>query len=277
MLRITTLVENRGGEHHGLRSEHGLSLYVEKGEVRFLFDTGQSDALLHNAVQLGVDLGAVDFVVLSHGHYDHTGGFRHLAERVPLPRLFVGPGFFEEKYALRGRACEFLGNSFDETFLTSKNIPWTVVSDPIREIAPDIFLFSSFPRLHEEETIQRRFVLRRQRAFEQDDFTDEIALAIRTLQGSVVLLGCSHPGMRNMLDAVRERLDAPIRAVLGGTHLVEAQGKRLEESLEYLQRLHSQGTVMGVSHCTGKEVLEDAHLRDSLLTWNGTGSSIFLE
>ncbi|NLL37466.1 MAG: MBL fold metallo-hydrolase [Fretibacterium sp.] len=277
MLRITTLVENRDGEHHGLRSEHGLSLYVEKGEVRFLFDTGQSDALIHNAVQLGVDLGAVDFVVLSHGHYDHTGGFRHLAERFFIPQLFVGPGFFEEKYALRGRACDFLGNSFDETFLKKKTIPWTVISEPIREIAPDIFLLSGFPRLHEDETIPQRFVLRREGTFEQDSFADEIALVIRTAQGSVVLLGCSHPGMRNMLDAVQERLDAPIRAVLGGTHLVEAHGKRLEESLEYLQLLNSRGAVVSISHCTGKEVLEDAQLRDSLLTWNGTGSSIFLE
>lgn len=275
LLKLTTLVENSPGEHHGLISEHGISFCIEKDGHKILFDTGQSDAFLLNAARMGIDLSDLEFVVLSHGHYDHSGGFRHVADLSGTFQLRIGQRFFGKKYAFRRGAYDFLGNDFDESFLRSRELPYAFVRGPVEEILPGVFILSAFPRIHDDEKINPRFLIRDGNSFSSDRFDDEILLAIEVSRGLVVLLGCSHPGMRNMLDAVKERLKRPICAVLGGTHLVESHGESLMRSLEYLG---SSGIEkVGVSHCTGKEAM--ARLRDMHAGFfhNVTGSSLFFE
>lgn len=276
MLRITALVENRAGSHQGLRNEHGLSLYIEKDETRLLFDTGQSDALLHNAERMGINLSTVDRVVLSHGHYDHTGGVRALTGLGVRPHFFFGSGFFDSKYFWNGSSYEFLGNDFDEGFLSAMKIPYTVVLENVLEIAPDIFLLSNFPRVHPTEIPNARFFVRRGGRFEQDTFTDEILLAIKTTGGLAVFLGCSHPGMCNMLDAVVARLNAPIALLIGGAHLVDAGHERRDRSLDYIRNLQERAAI-GLSHCTGEEVFERLQREEGSLLRIVTGSSLFFE
>lgn len=275
VLKITTLVENSAGEHHALRNEHGISFCVEKDGHMVLFDTGQSDALLHNAAQMGIDLSELEMVVISHGHYDHSGGFRHVAGFAGLFQLRIGRGFFREKYACRKGAYDFLGNNFDESFLRREGIPYSFVTGPIEEIFPGLFLLSGFPRIHDDERINPRFLLRGEDGFEEDRFDDEVLLSVETSRGLVVLLGCSHPGMRNMLDAVKKRLGQSIYAVLGGTHLVESLGTSLECSLEYFN--DSGIKIVGVSHCTGKEAMARLKERHTGFFHNVTGSSLFIE
>ena len=120
MLRITTLIENSAGEHLALRHEHGLSFFVEKDGRAIVFDTGQSGAFIGNAARLKIDLSAPDYVVLSHGHYDHSGGLKSLAGVSGTFGLIVGQGFFREKYGFRNGAQQFLGNDFDEA---TANVP----------------------------------------------------------------------------------------------------------------------------------------------------------
>lgn len=273
MLRITTLIENSPGEHHGLATEHGISFCVEKDGHMILFDTGQSGAFLSNAPKLNISLGAVEHVVLSHGHYDHSGGFRSLCSAARGFSLVTGEGFFSPKYALRNGAYDYLGSDFDEAFLSEKGIHHVTLSGPGKEILPGVFVLSSFPRVHSEEKVNPRFVLRKDSVFVPDSFDDEILLAVETGEGLAVLLGCSHPGMRNMLDAVKERLRRPILAVLGGTHLVEAKGSGLEKSLEYLQ--NSGILFIGMSHCTGKDVMDRLEAVCPGFFRNVTGSSLF--
>lgn len=275
MLRITTLIENSPGEHHGLETEHGISLLVEKDGHRLLFDTGQSGAFVSNAAKLGLGLGDLEYVVLSHGHYDHSGGFRHLPSVATSFQLIVGPGFFLPKFALRDGAYDFLGNDFSESFLEEKEIRYRPSVGGAEEILPGVFVLSGFDRTHPDETVNPRFYIRKNGRFEQDRFDDEVLVALDTSRGLVVLLGCAHPGMRNMLDTVRKRLGKPIHAVLGGTHLVEAKGQRLDRSLSYL--MEARINVIGVSHCTGKEAME--RLRDihEGFFHNVTGSSLFVE
>jgi 7,8-dihydropterin-6-yl-methyl-4-(beta-D-ribofuranosyl)aminobenzene 5'-phosphate synthase len=275
MTVFTTLIENSPGEHHGLKTEHGISFHIRKDGHSFLFDTGQSGAFLHNAAAMRIDLSTIDSVVLSHGHYDHTGGFRSLCGIAPDLQLHVGAGFFEEKYAVRGGAHDFLGNDFDETFLRDRKISYRSVTEETEEIHSGVFILSSFPRLHPDEIINPRFLLRKDQAFVPDRFDDEIMLAVDTPRGLVVMLGCSHPGMKNMLDAAEKRLGRPLYAVLGGTHLVESKGQGLESSLSYLNR--NDIGVVGVSHCTGKEAIGRLQAENSGFFHNVTGSSLFVE
>ncbi len=274
-MQITTLVENSPGEHHALKTEHGISFYIEKEGHKLLFDTGQSSAFMHNASKLGLDLSDVEVVVLSHGHYDHSGGFRFLIGSAGTFRLVLGQGFFCPKYALRDGAYDFLGNDFDETLLTDRGIAPHFVEAEMEEILPGVHILSRFPRRYPDETVNPRFFLRSEGGFETDRFDDEVLLVLESSRGLVVLLGCSHPGMRNMLDAVSDRLDRSIYAVLGGTHLVEAHGERLERSLQYLR--DARIGVVGVSHCTGEEAIERLRESHEGFFHNVTGSSLFVD
>lgn len=274
MIRITTLVENTPGEHLALRHEHGLSFFLEVDGRNILFDAGQSGAFLENAKKLRLDPASLEFVVLSHGHYDHSGGFRFLADIPGTRRLVVGKGFFEDKYAVRNGGYEFLGNDFTRGFLAERNIPFTELSEPVMEIVPGVFVMGSFPRMHEDEIINPRFMLFREGRFVADPFDDEIMIAVDTPGGIIALLGCSHPGMRNMLDAAKTRLKKPVRAVLGGTHLVEASEPGLTASLDYLSG--GEIEVVGVSHCTGPAAMKRLGGSGTEYFHNRTGSSLII-
>jgi 7,8-dihydropterin-6-yl-methyl-4-(beta-D-ribofuranosyl)aminobenzene 5'-phosphate synthase len=274
-LTITTLIENSPGEHKGLRSEHGLSFHVSTGSHSLLFDTGQSGAIVDNAARLRVDLVGLDHVVLSHGHYDHSGGLRALAGVAEGFSLTVGRGFFAPKYATRGGAHDYLGNDFDPAFVDQCGIPWSYLDEPLREIAPGAFMLSGFSRTHSDETVNPRFVIRTEHGFVPDRFDDEVLLALDSPRGLVVLLGCSHPGVRNMLDAVRERLGRPLYAVLGGTHLVETASSGQEAALDYFRKHDVR--VVGVSHCTGEPATDLLKGLGERFFHNRTGSSLIVD
>jgi 7,8-dihydropterin-6-yl-methyl-4-(beta-D-ribofuranosyl)aminobenzene 5'-phosphate synthase len=275
MIRITTLVENSMGEHLGLRSEHGLSFCVETTESMLLFDTGQSDAVIHNASQLRIDVSRLDHVVLSHGHYDHSGGLRSIAEHAHHFTLVTGKGFFTEKYAERNGSHQFLGNNFDEAYLNDKGIPWSVLENQVKEIVPGVFVVGNFPRVHSDEPINPRFKLLSEGAFVPDLFNDEIMLVLDTPKGLVALLGCSHPGMRNMLETVKKAFNKPVYALLGGTHLVESASEGMQASLAYLHET-IKGPI-GVSHCTGKAAMGVLAVSEGRYFTNSTGTSLFID
>ncbi len=275
MIRITTLIENSPGEHLALKNEHGISFCIETEDHKILFDTGQSGAFLKNAEILRIDLSDLDYVVLSHGHYDHSGGLKSLMQISDSFELVVGRGFFEEKYAeLNGGGYEFLGNNFTREYLEEHKVSCSENDVPVRELVPGVYVLGQFPRIHKDEVISPRFKLLREGTFVPDSFDDEILLVIDSPAGLVVLLGCSHPGMRNLLDAVKSRFNKPIHAVMGGTHLVEASARLTDAAAEYLKQ--ESIPVIGVSHCTGDRGMTTlSHLKNSYFH-NRTGSSLVI-
>jgi len=275
MLRITTLVEDSLGEHLSLVHEHALSFHIDTGAETLLFDTGQSDAIIRNAAKLRIDLKAVRSVVLSHGHYDHSGGLRAMAAHAPGFRVFTGAGFFADKYGDLGAACEFLGNDFDAQWLADNGIAHTVLSEPVREIASGIYALTDFPRRHPDERVNPRFTVRVNGTFVEDTFADEVTLAVDSPRGLIVVLGCSHPGVKNMLDAVQERLARPIHAVIGGTHLVEASPDSLSLTIDYLRQ--KDIPVIGASHCTGAVAMDRLAAFGSRYYRNATGTALIID
>jgi len=271
---ITTLIENSPGEHLSLKSEHGISFLIEKNGEKILFDTGQSEAFIHNAEKLGKDLSDVSQVVISHGHYDHSGGLRSLLAINSSFTFVAGNGFFRKKYATDGKSFEFLGNDFDEQFLKDNCIPIRIISSPLEKILPGIFALTAFERKYPDETINPRFVLDTGTTFIPDDFSDEISLAVETDKGFIILVGCSHPGIKNMLDAAASRLPGPIYGVLGGTHLVEASDRSLAKSIQYFS--DSNFGALGVSHCTGKKGTQELERSAASFFRNTTGHAIIL-
>ena len=274
-VRITTLVENSQGEHRALKNEHGLSFFIEKDNHSILFDSGQSANFIHNAGQLRLDMTAIDHVVLSHGHYDHSGGLRSLLLVHSGFELTLGQGFFDEKYAFYNGSYEFIGNNFNEAFLRDSGVSYAFVDSPITEIVEGVWVITGFDRRHMDEVISPRFVLRKNDGFDPDQFSDEVLVAVDSPRGIIILLGCSHPGMKNMIDTVRSLLNRPVYAVLGGTHLVEASRESLEKSISYLA--DDSFKVLGVSHCTGEKAMDILRASNCRYFHNRTGSSLYVE
>lgn len=273
-VKITTLIENSPGEHHALKTEHGISFFIEKDGHNILFDTGQTGTFIENAEQLRKNLTSLEYVVLSHGHYDHSGGLRSLTQLTADFELIVGEGFFEEKYGYRNNSYEYLGNNFDETFLQNQGIAYRYADQPLTELIPGVFVVTQFPRKYPDEVINQRFKVMHNGSLQDDPFTDEVLVAVDTAEGLIVLLGCSHPGMKNMLDAVSNLIQRPIYAILGGTHLVESNDTSLGKSLNYLK--NNDLKVIGVSHCTGQIAMDQLAASNSHYYHNRTGSSLIV-
>jgi 7,8-dihydropterin-6-yl-methyl-4-(beta-D-ribofuranosyl)aminobenzene 5'-phosphate synthase len=158
MTNITILVDNRARE--GLISEHGLSLWIESGDKRILFDTGQGPALESNAQELGIDLASTDILVLSHGHYDHAGGIVHVVKRGPNIDVYCHPGVVQPRYAIRDGSPRSIGMPQEarETLdaFPSESVHW--VQEPLM-LTETIGLTGPIPRLTSYEDTGGPFYL----------------------------------------------------------------------------------------------------------------------
>lgn len=249
MIRITALMDDKQPKNEALVCEHGLSYYIEAEDRRFLFDSGQSQRTWDNTAALGLDVSSLDAVILSHSHYDHAGGYRSLVESGGGSHiLYTGDGFWEEKFSVDGTSFVTKSAGFDGAFLRNRGIEHRVVED-VSEIAPGVYLFGNFPRVHTFETIPEKFVRKTDNGFVWDDFKDEICMALDVGGRLAVLVGCSHPGILNMVQHIHEVLGLPVYAIYGGTHLVEATQERIEKTLSSLRDMGLE--IFGLSHCSG--------------------------
>lgn len=253
MLKITALMDDMPGENPELRAEHGLSFFAQYGEHRILFDCGQSGAALENAGRLGLSVEKTEAVVISHSHYDHGRGYRAFAEAGCRAPLYTGKNFFQPKFARAGESLRDLSPGFDLGYLWKKGITHREVSD-MTELFPGAYLIGNFPRKHSFEKIPERFLRKTPEGLIPDDFSDEICMAFQISGGLAVLVGCSHPGILNMLTHVQETLKQPIVAVFGGSHLAEADEERIQATLKALEDM---GVArLGLSHCSGEATLQ---------------------
>lgn len=274
-LKITTLIENNSDINNVLINEHGLSLYIEINEKKILFDTGQSGDFIKNAEKLKINLDDLDYVILSHGHYDHSGGFVKFVENSNTSfELITGNGFFNKKYKLiEDESYKFNGNSFDEKFIVQNNIFIKSIDQDIVYIAKDVMVFSNFERTNDFEILNKKFYIKKNDEYILDDFSDEIALGIKHEKGLVIILGCSHAGLVNILETITKRSGMPIYGVIGGSHLIEADKLRLNNTINYLKEKNIG--IFRLSHCTGYKAvgrLED-EFREKFI-YNNTGNVI---
>jgi len=243
-MRVTLLVDNLA--RNGLRSEHGLSFLVETEEGFVLFDTGQSDAWLHNLKALGHKPAAITAVAISHGHYDHTGGLPDVARESPGARFFAHRECFTPKFARLNGIKRYVGVPGDATPLRGR----FELNRTSTDVAPGVTLSGEVP-LEVPVALYTRF-LTGDEEMRQDTFEDEQCVILQNGDRTAVLVGCAHRGIENnILAAMAVAGVSRIDMVAGGFHLGDAEEDRLESLSGFLSGIDI-GQI-ACCHCTGMD------------------------
>jgi len=249
-LRITTLSENTGTTGKIL-AEWGLSILIETDEVNILLDTGKSISATYNADTLGVDLGKIDKIVLSHSHYDHTGGLREVLRRIGKEvEIIAHPDIWAAKYARRqGQKDRYNGIPFQRQELESLGAIFNLTAKPTK-ITDNIITSGEVPMVTAFEEMEPIFFVKEDSGWQPDKLLDDQAIIINTEPGLVVILGCAHHGIINTLYHAQQLTGVKqIHTVVGGCHLISASEERIWLTIAALRELGVQR--LGLCHCTG--------------------------
>ena len=275
MLTLTTLSEN-SANRKGLLAEHGLSILIEYGDYSILFDTGQGVSAMHNAKKMGINLRNINEIALSHGHFDHTGGLKHILKNSPQ-NIYTHPDSLAAKFCkLENNDYKPMGLPHTVSELKALGANFILNRQPV-ELYQGMILTGEIPRKVSYEPTAEGHVILEGKEYRRDFLLDDQAIAIKTSSGIVVLLGCSHSGIINTLNYARELTGSDkIHAVIGGTHLIEANSERLELTIKALKDMHIK--KIAVSHCTGfkaQMALKQAFGDDFIL--NNCGHTIHID
>jgi len=250
-LRITVLCENTVGTMKSASGEWGLAMLLEQDGWRLLFDTGEKGYLADNARALGVDLAGVDGLVLSHGHYDHTGGlvpFLRARGRVPV---WAHPDVFSLHWASLP-ADHYIGVAHRRELLESLGADFVFVEEAV-EIKDGLWVSGTVPRETDFEKGDDRLYVPREGNRIPDPLHDDMSLYLATPEGLVIVVGCAHAGLVNIVRHAR-RVTGLLRVhgIIGGTHLGAVDDRQREETIGFLHSLDLP--FLAANHCTGLPV-----------------------
>lgn len=240
-MRIRVLIENK--ETPFFLYEHGLSLLIEYNNKLVLFDTGKTSNFIENAKKLRLDLSKIDYLVLSHAHYDHTSGtIPFIKEYNYKKKIYVGNGFTNNKYSLYDdyvyKGIPFKMDELNNVIYVEDNL----------KIDDDFSLYSNFKY---SDSSSHFYILNKN--YEKDLFIEETVLTINTDKGLVLVVGCSHAGITNIVDEIISRTNKKIRGIIGGFHLSEC---KIDEVLKVIEKLKNYDLeFICPMHCTGYDSL----------------------
>lgn len=252
IMKIVTLMENEACSDK-LAAAHGLSLYIETPKHKILFDMGPDDNFFYNAKKLGIDLSAVDVAILSHGHRDHGGGLKTFSQLNAKAAIYIHQDAFGGYYAEKPEGLKYIG--LDQTIDASC---FAMTAD--EEIIDDeLMLFANVPDLVgalASSHMQRRMT---EDGLQQDIFTHEQNLLITAEGKAVLIAGCAHRGIVNILRKVTDRTGRKPNVTFGGFHLFQLP-KDSPESDKLIEKtghsLLEGDTLYFTGHCTGDYAYE---------------------
>lgn len=252
-MQITVLVDNNTLIGRYFQGEPALSFLIEDEDKKILFDTGYSDAFINNARKMGISLYDLDYVVLSHGHLDHTWGLSSLIklyteatyEKVDFKRpvIIAHPQTFisKSKYELKE-----IGSVLSENKL-ARNFSLNLSKEPLW-ITEELVFLGEINRKNSFEGLKIMGQVH-DNTDEDDYMIEDTALAYKTSKGIVVITGCSHSGICNIIEQAKQVCqDNRVLDVVGGFHLLSPSSEQLKFTLEYFNNIKPD--VLHPCHCT---------------------------
>ncbi len=237
-MKLTILVENNARKCPG---EHGFSMLIED-DKKVLFDVGETDLFLKNAESLNINLEEIDCIVLSHAHHDHGNGLKFIKNK----KLICHPGCFDKKYR---RNVEY--NGLDINLEQAKENFEVILTKEPYKISENIIFLGEIPRENDFESKTTPFCDEN----DKDDFIlDDSALAIKTEKGLVVIAGCSHAGICNIIEYAKRITGLNVYAVIGGFHLKKLNDIA-KKTIEYFKKENIEHIYPG--HCVKEPVISE--------------------
>ncbi len=267
-MKITTLIENLVYKQ-GLVAEHGLSLYIKTENRKILFDTGQTGLFLQNAQKLGIAIEDVNMLVLSHGHYDHTGGLYPFLEKNSKAKVYAKKDVFIPKYHGPNR---FIGTLRNEKLLKDR----LIYIETITELADAVFIMPDIIIHNALDTHFKGMYKKVGSEFVPDEFDDELFLKLKQNDRINIVTACSHRGITNICDTATEQFKLPVGLILGGFHTKNCTADQYQHVTNYFRQLQPQS--IGVCHCSGIEKYADLrHDLDTDVFYNFTANEVILK
>lgn len=248
-MKIVTLMEDTEGENH-CAFEHGLSFYIETPKHRLLFDTGASDMTIKNAQKLNIDLHLIDTVVISHGHYDHAGGLMSFCQINDLARIYMHENAGKEYF----HGTKYIG--IDKQILY---LPQLKLLNEDCWLDDELFIFGHITgrKMYAASNFELSKYINGQHI--EDNFDHEQCLAVFVDNHKILLSGCAHNGILNILDRYHEIFGFDPDIVVSGFHLqqkIAYDEKDLANIEKLAQALLQRQITFYTGHCTGKVAYE---------------------
>lgn len=252
-MKIINLMEDTVGENK-VYAEHGFSVYVETPGHRLLVDTGASEKTWENAARLGVDPERIDLVFLSHGHYDHSGGILSFAEKNPDAKIYMHARAVCGYYNLKDGREKYIG--IDQRI---PQLPQVVLLKEGCRIDGELSVFSGVTGRRKWPKSNLSLKRKEGDAFRQDSFDHEQYIVVDAEGKKVLLSGCAHNGILNILDRFRELYGCDPDVVVSGFHMMKKTGYEADEReliRDAAEELRGMRTRFYTGHCTGIPAFE---------------------
>ncbi len=256
MIKLTILSENYVKTSFGLMAEHGFSVFVEKDQNSYLFDTGQNGICVHNSNKLGCNLKKIKKIILSHGHYDHCNGLESVLNEISNPVEIIGhSSIFDKKYLLENSSKKYIGIKLTQDYLENYLQAKFNFQDHFYEIDQGIWCTGEIPFTNQFEKIPSAFKIIEDDQIKNDSLIDDNALIIDSKKGLIIILGCAHRGLINTISYISNTLKKEPYAIIGGTHLHDASSEHFEFVKNYFKT--SGIKIFAPAHCTGIDKIID--------------------
>lgn len=250
-VKLTVIIDNYvlGS---GLKAEHGWSILIEEGRERILFDCGQTSQVIENAKALNINLDSIDKIILSHGHYDHTGGLLDILKAINKSiNVYAHPDIFEEKYISENNNLKkrYIGIPKQKSIFEENGAKFILNKEPIR-LNHHIYLTGQIPRVTSFEKVEKDFLKKINSEFVHDEIYDDNSIVIDTPKGLILILGCAHSGVINIIERTIEITGKDsFLAIIGGFHFMDKDDDYVNKTMKRLKN-YKIGLV-SPTHCSG--------------------------